>query len=518
MIIKTKKPLLTQKNLAVGAFILALANGGLSLAMAFYKAEIIQRYSADTLANPDGQVMLKEITPFPIQTNSAHLFWAGLAGLNIIYGTSLLRGKRLAIYKDGEEVMNLPKEPARLLMSKGYYPTTEQLIQSDDFADESLDTSKKLCQHLALSTFELIQDGLSLGVKGASAGGKVLYDLVVPPDVQSIFESKLAEFDNGYSQFKTNSIHAKITGSTGSGKTYLAWDYLASWVEKHQGKGQILIGDINYLKPDNSGKVNDWLGVDRSRVYDSTNRILDLFAHLNKELQARVTLCQNLLEKAREKDPTANHIDVNKMAPMLIIIDEYSSLVADLLASEGKEWLQQNFYPLIKQCRAYKMQFLLIDQTNAKNQSEMPMAIASQFSKMVIAKGDVDDSEIKYLGVTGDYKNQLLSQVEQLVGAGKRVAIAQIGEGKARTITLPDLSNFSYRFAPKPDQEKWLDKYKVTILNLIKEGKSKTAICQALKEGGEKNLNRQSSDNPFYKALSEYYDQQTAINLVKAGV
>jgi hypothetical protein len=228
-----------------------------------------------------------------------------------------------------------------------------------------------------------------------------------------------------------------------------------------------------------------------------------------------VLLCQTLLEKAREKNPEAIHIDIAKMEPMLIIIDEYSSLVADLLASEGKEWLQENFYPILKQCRAYKMQFLLLDQTNARNQSEMPMAIASQFSKMVIAKGDIDDSELKYLGVTGDYKNQLLSQVEQLVGAGKRVAIAQIGEGKARTITLPDLSNFNYRFAPKPDYERWLDKYKATILQLIKEGKKKTNIVQSLKEMGDRNLARQSSDNPYYQALSEFYDQQTKINLEK---
>lgn len=513
-----KKPLLNTKNLATGAFLLGIINGSLCLTMAYFKAEAVVRYSPNTLADPQGNVLMREYTPFPIESNYAHLIWGGLAVLNFSFATSLLRGKRLSIYKEGEEVFSLPKEPTRLLMAKGYLPKSESLIPLNEFADEALETSQKMGQHLALSGFELIQDGLTLGLAGAGTGGKFLYDLTIPPEVQSIFESKLAEFDNGYSQFKSNSIHAKITGATGSGKTYLAWDYLASWVEKHQCKGQILVADINYLKPDNNGKVNDWLGIDRSRVYDSTNRILDLFAYLREQLDERVVLCQNLLEKAREKNPEAIHIDISKVEPMLIIIDEYSSLVADLLASEGKEWLQENFYPILKQCRAYKMQFLLLDQTNARNQSEMPMAIASQFSKMVIAKGDIDDSELKYLGVTGDYKNQLLSQVEQLVSSGKRVAIAQIGEGKARTITLPDLSNFSYRFAPKPDQERWLDKHKATILNLIKEGKKKTNICQILKDAGEKNLNRQSSDNPYYQALSEFYDQQMKINLNKVEV
>lgn len=513
-----KKPLLNTKNLATGAFLLGIINGSLCLAMAYFKAESVVRYEADRLADPNGNVMMREYTPFPIQSNSAHLIWGGLAVLNFSFASSLLRGKRLTIYKEGEEVFSLPKEPARLLMARGYLPKSESLIPLNEFGDEALDTTQKMGQHIALSGFELVQDGLTLGLAGAGTAGRFLYDLTIPPEVQSIFESKLAEFDNGYGQFKSNSIHAKITGATGSGKTYLAWDYLASWVERHQGKGQVLIGDINYLKPDNNGKVNDWLGIDRSRVYDSTVRILDLFAYLKEQLDERIKLCQVLLDKAREKDPTANHIDISKVEPMLIVIDEYSSLVADILVSEGKEWLQENFYPVLKQCRAYKMQFLLLDQTNAKNQSEMPLAIASQFSKMVIAKGDIDDSELKYLGVTGDYKNQLLSQVEQLVSSGKRVAIAQIGEGKARTITLPDLSNFNYRFAPKPDYERWLDQHKSTIIQLIKEGKKKTNIVQYLKDQGDRNLARQSSDNPYYQALSEFYDQQQLINLNKVEV
>jgi hypothetical protein len=503
----------TQKDLNYGGFWMSGLSALVSLGMAFTPVETINRYSPDTLADPKGNIMLKQVVPSPLSggNSSGRSFWLLLASTQMMYGVMIFRGKRLAIYKDGNELEQLPKEVDLTLINKGYLPKSEPLLFPGKFADDSLEFATKFGQHFCLSGLELIQDGLMLGVEGVSKPLKVLADYATPPEVKSWFESKLDELDQGYAKFKTNSIHAKITGGTGSGKTFLSWDYLASWVERHQGKGQVLIGDVNYLKPDNKGFVNDWLGIDNQRVYDTPSRIIDLFGYLNEELDRRVKLCQSELAKAREKNPEARQIDINKLEPMLVLIDEYSSLVSDIITLQGKDWLNSNFYPLIKQCRAYKMQFLLIDQTNAKNQSEMPMAIASQFSKLIIAKGDIDDSELKYLGVTGDYKTQLLSQVEQLVSNGKdRVAIAQIGEGKAKVINIPDLSDFNYRFPSTPDHVRWLDQNKSQILKMIDQGKSLTAMSVEL------NINQRSND-PIYQILKDFYQSQKTINLAKIG-
>lgn len=523
-----KKPILNSKNLASGAFLLACLNGSLSLFMAFSKAEKLIRYENDLLANPDGIVRIDEFTPGPLADKS-HLFWLGMAGLNFSFAGAIWRGKRLSIYKDGDEIYNLPAEPARLLLNRGYVAKPEPLLDAQEFSENLLDSCQKIGQLLFLDIAGIGEHGLILAKSGIDTSTKFIADTAIPPQIQSYFEAQIARYDQGWEKFKENALHAKITGGTGAGKTVLAWDYIASWAIKNKGKGQILIADTHYGKPDSDGKFNEWMGIDSDRVFDSIPRIIDLFLFLKDELQRRMNLCKALREQAKATNPNADRIDISKLAPMLIVLEEYSSLVSEIKdisiphpEDEKREikLLDNIFYPLIKQCRAYQMRFLVIDQTNAKNQSDMPMSIASQFSKLILANGDMDDSELKYLGVVGDYKNQLISQIEELNKSGrKRNAIAQIGEGKAKVISIPDLSGFNYRFPPKEDQEKWLDQHKASILELIQAGKSKTAICQTLKENGENKLNRQGLDNPFYRALSEFYDaNKISINLTKSEV
>ncbi|MGE5659063.1 MAG: ATP-binding protein [Actinomycetota bacterium] len=320
------------------------------------------------------------------------------------------------------------------------------LIDLESLPEDTAETLGVLAKHGVAIASELLRDGISFTMATGTSGAKTLYLLTAPTPVKNWVDD-LVQNQSWFPQFLRG--HARVTGETGAGKTFLVLKLLTDWVENNPSTS-LTICDLNYGKPNpRTGRLNDWLGIDPGYVHSQVNRIVSAVSSEFEELERRRSLCDAETRQAIEEGRIPK---LSKpFPPRLVLIDELDGLFEEI---DEKSDFHSHLRALLKQGRGYNFKVVLCGQSMAVAASGIKLATAKQLNSLRVIKGKIDRDELKYFA-NCDY-NELTEKVAQLQKKGYRVAIAQLGEASPQVVIIPDLSEVeSYRFAKVDRDEIW---------------------------------------------------------------
>lgn len=257
----------------------------------------------------------------------------------------------------------------------------------------------------------------------------------IPPEIKSKFQS--IKNDHAWVSEFLSLPHQRITGGTGSGKSKLLGLVISQWLENNPN-GQLFVADPNYGKPDESGFLNNWFGLDSKWIKQPDDEIDALIDYVHQKLDERKKTC---VDAAKNGFTKVSDIQID-LTPICLICEEFDSIVERYKSDKDNSRFNK-LIEIIKQGRGYKIKLIPVGQSASVGEGGFTLATLENIAQLIICYPAIPESQLRYLGGA---KDELILMAERLLKEGKRPAICII-KGQSRVVTIPDLSGFSVTFA-----------------------------------------------------------------------
>lgn len=296
-------------------------------------------------------------------------------------------------------------------------------FQADRLAEDLADTANICSGVVGGAIATVTAKGLDFALIAGKKTAKTIYLHTAPQKLKDALEELEAErtwFDKFLS-----APHNRLAGKTRSGKTILTFKLLIDYLIKHEGHCDLLIADINYGKPDEDGRLNDWLGIPSAYIRTEFEEIERAISQEVEELNRRRRICKEAAQSGKKL--------TEKLSPRLILIDEFDSTSEELKDGDFLKHIRA----LLKQGAGYGIKAIVIGQSLAVGESGISLATGEQMGIALLGENTTKSNEVGYFKAD---TQSLIEKAKKIKKANKRPIVVQLGEGEPRVQIVPSLS------------------------------------------------------------------------------